>query len=167
MQDEVSMKKFLTIFSICIILLSVTISLTSCLGKNPIPEGRYFYGHEENVPIDSLYGTIYDIKDGLFLKVKDEKNDPGQINYTVYEVYEYALNEDKTEITLTFTGYDYTGADDALRVIRGYETLKQYMIEQGEDTSFLFPEKGVSKTYSFELGEECFVLDGKTYKEID
>ena len=161
------MKKILNIFNICIILLSVTLSLTSCFGKKPIEEGRYFFSSEEDAPIDVFYGTIFDIKDEQFLKVKDERNNPGEINYTVYEAYDYALNEDKTEITLTFTGYKYTGADDALRVINFYENYKQNMIEQGEDPSFLFPEKGESKTYPFELGEGYFVLDGITYNKIN
>ena len=136
---------------ISFILLICMVSMLFSCGGGDIPNGTYV--HTGELFGDLTFDTKYVIKDELFLKVYGFEND----NYTIYEQYKRELKEDKTEITLTFEKFVYSGSDMALSMIN----LLNSQLNDPELAGAM-PTRG-PVTYSFEIGNGYFVLDGIRY----
>lgn len=136
-------------FLALVLLICMTLTLFSC-GGGVIPNGTYVCTTELSEGL--TWDMKYVVKDELFLKVSFEED-----SYTIYEQYDFELNEDKTEITMTFQKYVYSGSELALDMI-------SMLNNQLKDPAFseIMPSSS-PKTYSFEIGKDYIVVDDIRY----
>ena len=148
------MKRIVSLSFVAVLLVCLILSVSSC-SKSPIPKGNYTFQYGLFEEFSEAKPAI--IKDNHFYKWCDGEEEDG---YMIYEDYIFELNEDKTQIKLTFVGYKFEGENQAggTSMVRFHE--QNY--ERGMAIGVL-ATKDLPSTYDFELGDKYFVIDGEKY----